>query len=82
MTTQIEYVGAADDRASYRGVTTAITVLGLLIVAISRVGLINAVTMAVLERTREIPPIAYVRRRAVRVRAGDSPDRRRRPALE
>ena len=54
MTTQTEYVGAADDRATYRGVTTAITVLGLLIVAISMVGLINAITMAVLERTREI----------------------------
>ncbi|HUB73133.1 MAG TPA: FtsX-like permease family protein [Solirubrobacteraceae bacterium] len=54
MTTQIEYVGAAGDRASYRGVTTAITALGLLIVAISMVGLVNAVTMAVLERTREI----------------------------
>jgi len=54
MGTQIEYVGAADDRAAYRGVTTAITVLGLLIVAISMVGLINTITMVVLERTREI----------------------------
>jgi putative ABC transport system permease protein len=54
MATQIEYVGAADDRASYRGVTTAITVLGLLIVAISMVALINTITMVVLERTREI----------------------------
>ena len=54
MGTQIEYVGAANDRAAYRGVTTAITVLGLLIVAISMVGLINTITMVVLERTREI----------------------------
>ena len=54
MSTQIEYVGAANDRASYRGVTTAITVLGLLIVAISMVALINTITMVVLERTREI----------------------------
>jgi putative ABC transport system permease protein len=54
MGTQIEYVGAADDRATYRGITTAITVLGLLIVAISMVGLINTITMVVLERTREI----------------------------
>jgi len=52
--TQREYVGAANDRASYRGVTTAITVLGLLIVAISMVALINTLTMVVLERTREI----------------------------
>ena len=28
MSTQIEYVGAADDRASYRGVTTAIPCSG------------------------------------------------------
>ncbi|MGO9899480.1 MAG: FtsX-like permease family protein [Solirubrobacteraceae bacterium] len=54
MMTQIEYVGAANDRASYRGVTTAITVLGLLIVAISMVALINTITMVVLERTHEI----------------------------
>ncbi len=54
MSTQIEYVGAANDRANYRGVTTAITVLGLLIVAISMVALINTITMVVLERTREI----------------------------
>jgi putative ABC transport system permease protein len=54
VTTQKEYVGAANDRATYRGVTTAITVLGLLIVAISMVALINTLTMVVLERTREI----------------------------
>ena len=54
ITTQKEYVGAANDRAAYRGVTTAITVLGLLIVAISMVALINTLTMVVLERTREI----------------------------
>jgi putative ABC transport system permease protein len=54
MGTQIEYVGAANDRANYRGITTAITVLGLLIVTISMVALINTTTMVVLERTREI----------------------------
>ena len=54
METRSEYVGAANDRATYRGVTTAITVLGLLIVAISMVALINTLTMVVLERTREI----------------------------
>ena len=48
------YVGAAQDRATYRGITTAINVLGLLIVAISMVALINTLTMVVLERTREI----------------------------
>lgn len=54
MGTEIEYVGAANDRDNYRGITTAITVLGLLIVAISMVALINTITMVVLERTREI----------------------------
>jgi len=54
ITTQKEYVGASNDRATYRGVTTAISVLGLLIVAISMVALINTLTMVVLERTREI----------------------------
>ena len=54
MGTEIEYVGAANDSAAYRGVTTAITVLGLLIVAISMVALIDTLTMVVLERTREI----------------------------
>lgn len=35
-------------------ITTAVTILGLVIVAISMVALINTITMAVLERTREI----------------------------
>jgi putative ABC transport system permease protein len=54
MKTTREYIGEANDRATYRGVTTAITVLGLLIVAISMVALITTLTMVVLERTREI----------------------------
>jgi len=54
LTTQVEYVAAADNVAANRGLTTSITVVGLLIVAISMVGLINTITMAVLERTREI----------------------------
>jgi putative ABC transport system permease protein len=54
MKTTREYVGAANDRAAYRGITTALTVLGLLIVAISMVALITTLTMVVLERTREI----------------------------
>ena len=52
--TQVEYVAAANNVAQNRGLTTTITVLGLLIVAISLVGLINTLTMTVLERTREI----------------------------
>ena len=54
MKTTREYIGQANDRAAYRGDTTAINVLGLLIVAISMVALINTLTMVVLERTREI----------------------------
>ena len=54
LTTQVEYVAAANNVAANRGLTTSITLVGLLIVAISMVGLINTITMAVLERTREI----------------------------
>ena len=68
ITTQKEYVGAANDRATYRGVTTAITVLGLLIVAISMVALINTLTMVVLERTREIGILRCIGARARDVR--------------
>jgi putative ABC transport system permease protein len=66
--TQREYVGATSDRATYRGVTTAITVLGLLIVAISMVALINTLTMVVLERTREIGILRCIGARARDVR--------------
>jgi ABC-type lipoprotein release transport system permease subunit len=48
--------------------TTAITVLGLLIVAISMVALINTITMAVLERTREIGMLRSVGARARDIR--------------
>jgi len=54
MKTTREYVGEANDRAFYRGLTDVLTVLGLLIVAISMVAVINTLTMVVLERTREI----------------------------
>jgi len=49
-------------------ITTSVTVLGLLIVAISMVGLINAITMAILERTREIGILRSVGARARDVR--------------
>ncbi len=48
--------------------TTSLTVLGLLIVAISLVGLVNAITMAVLERTREIGMLRSVGARARDIR--------------
>jgi putative ABC transport system permease protein len=49
-------------------ITTSITVLGLLIVAISMVGLVNAITMAILERTREIGMLRSVGARARDIR--------------
>ena len=74
MSTEIEYVGAANDRANYRGVTAAITVLGLLIVAISMVALINTITMVVLERTREIGILRCIGAHAA-TSGGSSPPR-------
>ena len=61
---------AREQQISANGmVTQTITVLGLLIVAISMVGLVNAITMAVLERTREIGMLRSVGARARDVRA-------------
>ncbi len=54
--------------AANAALTTMITVLGLMIVAISMVGLVNAITMAVLERTREIGMLRSVGARARDVR--------------
>jgi len=54
--------------ASNGQITTAITFLGLLIVAISMVALINTITMAVLERTREIGMLRSVGARARDIR--------------
>jgi putative ABC transport system permease protein len=51
---EITYVEQADEVATNRTITTTIAVFGLLIVAISLVGLANAITMSVIERTREI----------------------------
>jgi putative ABC transport system permease protein len=49
-------------------ITTAVTILGLVIVAISMVALINTITMAVLERTREIGMLRSVGARARDIR--------------
>ena len=68
MNTQVEYVGAADNVAANRAITTLITVLGLLIVSISLVGLVNTITMTVLERTREIGILRCIGSRARDVR--------------
>jgi putative ABC transport system permease protein len=51
---EVKYVALADEIAKYRTLTTTIAALGFLVVAISMAGLANALTMSVLERTREI----------------------------
>jgi putative ABC transport system permease protein len=48
------YIDEQKNRASNAQITNAITALGFLIVGISMIGLINAMTANVLERTREI----------------------------
>jgi putative ABC transport system permease protein len=67
-TTQERYVQKRDAIAGNAGLTMSVTVLGLLIVAISLVGLVNAITMSVIERTREIGMLRCVGARAKDVR--------------
>ena len=62
------HVQKRDAIAGNAGLTTSVTVLGLLIVAISLVGLVNAITMSVIERTREIGMLRCVGARAKDVR--------------
>ena len=52
--TNIRYVDQARNVDANGQISSAIGILGFLIVAISMVGLVNAITMNVLERTREI----------------------------
>jgi putative ABC transport system permease protein len=66
--TIVMYDAEAKTIAANAQITTAITVLGLLIVAISMVALINTITMAVLERTREIGMLRSVGARARDIR--------------
>jgi ABC-type lipoprotein release transport system permease subunit len=67
-TTEERYVQKRDAIAGNAGLTTSVTVLGMLIVAISLVGLVNAITMSVIERTREIGMLRCVGARARDVR--------------
>ena len=65
---EIAYVRERDEIAANRSLTTAITVLGFLIVAMSMVGLANAITMSVIERTREIGILRSIGARARHLR--------------
>jgi len=68
ITTAEVYIQRRDNVEINATLTQSITVLGLVIVAISMVGLVNAMTMAVLERTREIGTLRCVGARARDVR--------------
>jgi putative ABC transport system permease protein len=67
-TTIERYIQKRDSVAANASMTTSITVLGLLIVGISLVGLVNAITMGVIERTREIGILRSVGARARDIR--------------
>jgi len=65
---EIVYVRLANEIASNRTLTTTLAVVGLLVVAISMAGLANALTMSVLERTREIGILRSIGARARDIR--------------
>lgn len=62
--TEITYVAERDEVAANRTLTTSIAVLGFVIVAMSMVGLANAVTANVIERIREIGVLRSIGARA------------------
>ena len=51
---QIMFAGRATDQASAHSLLMVVEGIGLLIVAISMLGLVNAITMSIIERTREV----------------------------
>jgi putative ABC transport system permease protein len=66
--TEISYVMERDEIAANRTITTSIGVLGFVIVAMSMVGLANAITMSIIERTREVGVLRCLGARARDVR--------------
>ena len=68
VSSEIVYVRLANEIASYRTQTTALAVVGLLVVAIGMAGLASALTMSVLERTREIGILRSIGARARDIR--------------
>ncbi len=66
--TEVTYVSTRDEVATNQTLTTTITVLGLLIVAMSVMGLVSTMTMSVIERRREIGILRSVGARARDVR--------------
>jgi putative ABC transport system permease protein len=69
VTSEIRYVAERDEVAANSTLTTTIAVLGFVIVAMSMVGLANAITTNVLERTREIGILRSIGARARDIRS-------------
>ncbi len=68
VSTSAIYVLVADITASARAILAIVQVLGLLVVAITLMGLVSALSMAVIERTREIGILRCVGARARQIR--------------
>ena len=68
VTSEIKYIAERDEIAANRTLTTTIAMLGFVIVAMSMVGLANAITTNLLERTREIGIMRCIGARARDIR--------------
>ena len=68
VSSEIVYVMLADEIASNRTSTMSLATVGLVVVAISMAGLASALTMSVLERTREIGILRSIGARARDIR--------------